>query len=337
MITLKDIAKELDISISTVSKALNNSYEISQATINKVQKLAKEYNYKPNKAALSLKKSKTKTIGVIIPDILNHFFAKSLHGIEKEASKLGYSIITCISNELYQSEKKNIELLANGSVDGYIISVAAETQKKHEVEHFKSVLRQQLPIVMFDRMIEDVNCDKVIIDDFGAAYEATNQLLKEGRKKIVLLSTLKGLNVGKLRTDGYLKAIEENKVYKENPIVININTSIDLEEQVDKLFKEYKDLDSILAIDNTLGVIAINKAKHFGYKLPRDISIIGFSDYNVLPFCNPKLSTVTQHSEEIGKNAVRMIIDRIEKKAPVQKITKVIKTSIELRETTKNI
>lgn len=335
MITLKDIAKELNISISTVSKALNNSYEISQATIDKVQKLAKEYNYKPNKAALSLKKSKTKTIGVIIPDILNHFFAKSLHGIEKEASKLGYSIITCISNELYQSEKKNIELLANGSVDGYIISVSEETQRKNEVAHFKAILRQQLPIVMFDRTIEGVNCDKVIIDDFGAAYKATNQLLKEGRKKIVLLSTLEGLNVGNLRTEGYLKAIVDNKEYNEKPIVINIDGNVDLETQVEKVFKEYKKIDGILAIDNTLGVIAINKAKSFGCKFPNDISIIGFSDYNVLPFCNPKLSTVTQHSEEIGKNAVRMIIERIEGKTSVQRTTKVIETSIELRETTK--
>ncbi|MCF2875026.1 MULTISPECIES: LacI family DNA-binding transcriptional regulator [unclassified Tenacibaculum] len=336
MITLKDIAKELNISVSTVSKALNNSYEISQATIEKVQKLAKEYNYKPNKAALSLKKSKTKTIGVIIPDILNHFFAKSLHGIEKEASILGYSIITCISNELYKNEKKNIELLANGSVDGYIISVAEETQRKDEVEHFKAILRQQLPIVMFDRMIENVNCDKVIIDDFGAAYKATNQFLKEGRRKVALLSTLEGLNVGKLRTDGYLKAITESKTYKEKPIIVNIDTTVDLEEQVSKVFEEYDGVDGILAIDNTLGVIAINKAKDFGCKFPDDISIIGFSDKNVLPFCNPKLSTVTQHSEEIGKNAVRMIIERIEGKAPVERITKVINTSIELRETTKN-
>ena len=223
MVTLKQLAKELNVSISTVSKALNNSAEIGEDTIKRVKELAELYNYKPNKVALSLKQNKTKTIGVIIPDILEHFLAKVLFGIEREANLHGYNIITCISNDSLEKEKESLQLLANGSVDGFILSVAKETQIKNEVNHFKKTIIQGLPIVMFDRVAHDVLCDKVIVDDFEATYNATKSLIEENRKKIAFISNIDGLSVGKLRERGYMKAILEHADYESLIFKVNKN------------------------------------------------------------------------------------------------------------------
>ena len=335
MITLKELAEKLNVSISTVSKALNDSSEISDKTIERVKALAKMYNYKPNKVAVSLKNSKTKTIGVIIPNILNHFFAKVLYGIERESAKLGYSIITCISNESYEKELNSMLLLANGSVDGFIMAISEETQIENKTDHFKNIMSQKIPILMFDRVSDSIDCDKVIIDDFKAAYNATNHLIKEGRKKIVLINNIDELSVGKLRAKGCLKAIEDAKDYKNKAIEVKIAKIGDLEAGVKSVFNDYKDVDGIISIDNISGVIALNEAIKKGLSIPNDISIIGFSDDNVLHFTNPKLSTVTQHSDNIGETSVQLLIKRLEAKEPLETITKTIDFSLNLRGTTK--
>ncbi len=335
MVTLKQLAEQLNVSVSTVSKALHESEEISKDTIDRVKALAKHLNYQPNKVAISLKSNKTKTLGVIIPNILNHFFAKVLFGIEEEATKKGYDIIICISNESYTKELQSLEVLGNGSVDGFIISIAEETQIKNQIQHIESVLQQDLPVVMFDRVSDVINCDKVVIDDFGAAYEATKHLLNEGRKQIVLLSNIEELSVGKLRVNGYLKAIEEASGYKSVPILVHIRSNDDLEASIDAMYKQYPKLDGILSVDNTTGVVALHKALKKGIKVPKDLSIIGFSDENVLPFTDPKLSTISQHAPDIGKASVDVLIERIKKGKPDHFQTKTIKTNLTLRATTK--
>ncbi len=335
MITLKELAKRLNVSISTVSKALNDSPEISENTIKRVKEAAEMYKYVPNRVALSLKNSKTKTIGVIIPNILNHFFAKVLYGMEKEASMLGYSLITCISNESYDKEVNSLNLLANGSVDGFIISIAEETQIRQESDHLKSIIDQKLPMVMFDRISENVECDKVIIDDFEATYKVTKHLLKEGRKNIILINNIEELSVGKLRTHGFLQAIEDEKSYGGKTIVVTIGKEDDLERAIDAIFDTHKAVDGIIAIDNVSGVIALNKALQRSIEIPRDLSIIGFSGENVLQFTSPKLSTVSQHSQEMGETSVRLLVDRLECKEKLPQKTKVIDVSLHLRGTTK--
>ncbi len=335
MVTLKHLANKLNVSISTVSKALHESDEISKDTIERVKALAKELNYQPNKVALSLKSNTTKTLGVIIPNILNHFFAKVLYGIEEEATKKGYDIIICISNESYPKELQSLEVLGNGSVDGFIISIAEETQINNQTQHIESVLRQDLPIVMFDRVSEAVECDKVIIDDFGAAYEATKHLLNEGRKQIALLSNIEELSVGKLRVNGYLKALEEDSNYKNKPLTVNIGKYDNLEEIVESLFVENPDMDGILSIDNTTGVVALHKALKKGIKVPEALSIIGFSDENVLPFTEPKLSTVSQNAIDIGKASVDLLLERLKKGSDKDYKIKTIKTKLVLRGTTR--
>ncbi|WP_452224290.1 LacI family DNA-binding transcriptional regulator [Lacinutrix chionoecetis] len=334
MITLKALAEKLDVSISTVSKALNGSSEIGEKTIARVKEAAELYNYKPNRVALSLKNSKTKTIGVIIPNILNHFFAKVLCGIERESAKQGYNIITCLSNELYDKEANSLQLLENGSVDGFIMSIAEETQKTNKTEHLKSILDQNIPVLMFDRVLDTIKCDKVIINDFQAAYNATNHLIKEGRKNIVLINNIDELSVGKLRAKGCFKAIEDATHKTSTLTEIKVEKIADLEAEIEKLFNNNKDIDGIIAIDNISGVVALNEAKKQGYNIPKEISIIGFSDDNVLPFTNPKLSTVTQHSDAIGEASVRLMVKRLESKEPIEAHTKTIDFSLNLRGTT---
>lgn len=334
MVTLKQLAEQLNVSVSTVSKALNDSPEISRETIQRVKELAEHLNYQPNKMALSLKSNKTKTLGVIIPNILNHFFAKALYAIEMEASQQGYNIITCVSNEKLSKEENSLLLLSNGSVDGFIMSIAEETQIENRTAHISRVLDRGMPMVLFDR-VADLECDKVIIDDFGAAYEATKHLLKEGRKHIVLISDIEQLSVGKLRTNGYLKALQDDTSYKEEPVIIAVSKTDDLERLIDQLFVSNKKVDGILAIDNTSGVVALHKALKKGYHIPEDLSIIGFSDENVLVFTEPKLSTISQHTFDIGKTSVKLLIDRLNQKSETEPITTTIKAKLILRGTTK--
>lgn len=333
MVTLKQLAKELNVSISTVSKALNNSEEIGEDTVRRVKELAKLYNYRPNKVALSLKNNKTRTIGVIIPNILNRFLAKVLFGIESEATKRGYNIITCISNESLQKEKESLQLLANGSVDGFILSVAKESQINNEVEHFKRTIKQGLPIVMFDRVAHDVLCDKVIVDDFDATYNATKSLIDEGRKHIAFVSNINDISVGKLRERGYNKAILENGNLE--PLVLKIKNKDDHQKKIKSLFKKNKTIDAIVAADSSSGIIAINTAVSFGLKVPKDISVIGFASKSDSNHTLPKLTTIRQHAKAIGAHAAELLIKRIENTGLEEDVkTKIVKTSLVKNEST---
>lgn len=327
MVTLKQLAKELNVSISTVSKALNNSEEIGEETVRRVKELAELYNYKPNKVALSLKQNETKTIGVIIPNILNHFLAKVLFGIEREATKLGYNIITCISNESLEKEKESLQILANGSVDGFILALAEETQIKNEVEHFRRTIAQGLPIVMFDRVAHDVMCDKVIVDDFDATYNATKGLLEENRGKIAFISNIESISVGKLRERGYAKAILEN--HSMEPLILKIKKKDDHQKKIKSFFKKNKDIDGVIAADSSSGIISINAAVNMGKKVPKDISVIGFASKSDSNHAVPKLTTIRQHAKVIGANAAEMLIHRLKNKHLKEDVkTKIIKTTL---------
>lgn len=327
MVTLKQLAKELNVSISTVSKALNDSEEIGEETIKRVKELAEHYNYKPNKIALSLKNNKTKTIGVIIPNILNRFLAKALFGIEREASKHGYNIITCISNESLEKEKESLQLLANGSVDGFILSVAEETQVQSEIEHFTKAISKGLPIVMFDRVSHDVRCDKVIVDDFDATYSATKTLINEGRQQVVFISNINALSVGKLRERGYNKAILE--AGGMTSLVLKIKKKDDHQKKIKTFFKKHKTIDGVVAADSSSGIIASNVAVDLGLKVPNSLSIIAFASKSDSYHTIPKLSTIRQHAKLIGEQATQMLIHRLQNKDKNEEVkTKVVKTSL---------
>ena len=188
-LTLKLIAKELGVSISTVSKALRDSPEISEETREKIKAYAKLYNYKPNNIALSLKNRRTNTIGVIIPQIVHHFFTTVISGIEQEARDRNYNVIICLSNNGFDKEVENMELLANGSTDGFILSISKETMLKEDYHHLNEVIEQGMPVVMFDRVVEGISCDRVLIDDKAGAKKGVSHMIRTGCRKIGIITS----------------------------------------------------------------------------------------------------------------------------------------------------
>lgn len=334
--TLKQIAKELGVSVSTVSKALNDSPEISEQTKVKIKEYAKLKNYKPNVIGLNLKNRKTKTIGVIIPNILNSFFAKVFSGIEKVADKKGYNVITCISNESLEKEVHTLEMLSNGTIDGFILSVSEEAQKLQDYNHFSAIINDGTPIVMFDRIADEVECDKVVVDDFDSALNSTQHLINLGCKNIALISSVDNLSVGKLRADGYLKALKDNNIPVNEKIILRTDSEEDMKAKIDAIF-DHK-IDAIFALDENDSVAALRVSLKKGYKVPEDISIIGFAD-GILASrrLSPSLTTVSQHGIEIGEVAAKRLIERLEEPEGVtsEYETIVIKTKLKERESTR--
>ena len=335
--TLKQIAKELGVSVSTVSKALNDSPEISEPTKIKIQEYAKLKNYKPNSIGLNLKNRSTRTIGVIIPNILNSFFAKVFTGIEKVADEKGYKVITCISNESLEKEINILEMLSNGTIDGFILSISEEAQKLQQFGHFKSIINDGTPIVMFDRIADEINCDKVIVDDLDSAVNATEHLLKTGCKKIALLSSIDNLSVGKLRAQGFYEAMKKHNVKVDDSLVILTENSEDFNAKIGGFFIKNKP-DGVFALDEHASVTAMKLAIQNGYKIPQDLSIIGFADGLWSRRMTPSLSTVSQHGPEIGEVATKMLIEKLESKEEVYTHrTTVIKTELRQRDSTKKL
>jgi LacI family transcriptional regulator len=310
-ITLKQIARELDVSISTVSKSLRNSLEISEDTRQKVQAFAKFYNYKPNNIALSLKNRKTKTICIIIPEIIHHFFTTIISGIEHVANENGYNVIICLSDESFDKEVINMETLANGNIDGFIMSLSKETQQKKDFHHIVEVINQGMPVVMFDRITNDILCDKVIIDDHLAAFNATQFLIDKGLKKIALITTVDYVSVGKLRTDGYKKALKNNDIKLDESLIIRIEDTEHFEESIENLLKT-KSVDAIFAVNELFAVTAIKVAARLGIKIPEELSIVGFTDGLISKYSSPSITTVGQNGVKMGAKAAKMLIERLE-------------------------
>ena len=337
--TLKQIAKELNVSVSTVSKALNDSPEISEQTKAKIKEYAKLKNYKPNVIGLNLKNRKTKTIGVIIPNILNSFFAKGFSGIEKVADEKGYNVIMCISNESLEKEAHTLEMLSNGTIDGFILSVSEEAQKQNNYDHFKEIINDGTPIVMFDRIAEGIDCDKVVVDDFDSALDSTQRLIDLGCKNIALLSSVDNLSVGKLRFEGYLKALEKNKIPVNSNLIVRTDSEEDMKVQMEEVFAN-NTIDGIFALEENDSVAALRMGLKKGYKIPEELCIIGFAD-GILASrrLSPSLTTVSQHGIEIGEEAAKLLIKRLEddseEEPPYE--TKVIKTVLKERETTARV
>lgn len=335
--TLKQIAKELGVSVSTVSKALNDSPEISEPTKLRVQEYAKLKKYKPNVIGLNLKNRSTKTIGVIIPNILNSFFAKVFTGIEKVADAKGYKVITCISNESLEKEINALEMLSNGTIDGFILSVSEEAQKLQQFNHFKSIINEGTPIVMFDRIAEEVNCDKVVVDDMDSAIDATNHLIKTGCKKIALFSTIDNLSVGKLRAKGYYKALEDAGIKADQKLIVLTETAESFDESAAGFFDKNK-VDAVFALDEHASVKAMKMGIKKGLKIPDELSVIGFADGVWSRRMTPSLSTVSQHGPEIGEVATQMLIDKLESKEEIYTHrTTIIKTELRQRESTRKL
>tara|TARA_X000000368_G_scaffold191256_1_gene150817 strand:+ start:725 stop:1744 length:1020 start_codon:yes stop_codon:yes gene_type:complete len=313
MITLKQLAKELKVSISTVSKALRDSPEISSETIEKVKFLANKYNYRPNKIALSLKSNRTLTIGVIIPDILNRFYSKVLNGIHDSADKHGYDVITINTKESLLKEIDSLQILSTGTVDGVIIAMSEETLNKNDYSHIKDFTMKETPIVMFDRVTDKINCDKVIIDDFDAIYNQVKSLKDLGRKKIGFISTINDLNVGKYRANGFRKATFDFFGRFNKNLILRISKNHDKHIEIENFIKKNKP-DALISADIICGVISINIARNLNIEVPKELSVVGFGDKTISEYSSPKLTTIYQHGTEIGNRSVELLVDRMNSK-----------------------
>jgi len=333
-ITLKNIAKEFGVSISTVSKALKGSHEISEEVRQRIQAYADYYNYKPNNLALQLRNQKTSVIGVIIPEIVHHFFSTVIDGIEQYANEKGYNVMVCVSNESYEKEVLNFSLLANGSVDGLIVSVARETQENKIYKHFEALIKDEFPLVLFDRIIDEVECDKVVIDDVGGGFKAANHLIDVGCKRIALLTTEDYVSVGSLRKEGFIKALTSNGIAIDENLIFKLDDNMDLTSQIEKVFDVPNPPDGILAVNEIYAANALIIAKKRGLSIPEDLAIIGFTSGLISKFTSPPLTCVEQHGFLMGKQAAELLINRIENNAPLVFQKEVISTNLKIRKST---
>jgi LacI family transcriptional regulator len=336
-ITIKQIAKALSVSISTVSKALNDSYEISEETKKKIQEYAKLHKYKPNTLALSLQNKKTKTIGILIPNILNYYFARVLRGIEKVANERGYNIVTCITNESYKKEVDTIEMLSNGTIDGFIACISLETLKNKNFDHFQNVLEEGTPVVLYDRVHKNINCDKVVTDNIKSAYKATRFLMRSECENIALISTSEGLNINKFRVEGYLKALTKYGVNPNENIIIKQEGEAGLKDRINEMLDNNK-VDGIFTIDEVSGAITTQVLNKRFIRIPEDIAIIGFTNGILSRYSTPPLTSVNRFAHTTGESAANRLIDKIEEKIKFDDIkTEIIRTELVERESTKKM
>jgi LacI family transcriptional regulator len=334
VLTIKDIARELGLSISTVSKALSDSYEISEKTKKLVNDYAEKHNYSPNPIAKSLKQGHSKSIGIVVSTIDNTFFSQVISGIESVAYSKGYNVIITQTHESYDLEVRNAKHLTFRSVDGILISLSAETQ---DIEHLKALQRKGLPIVFFDRVSADLETHKVIADNFKGAYEGTTHLVNSGYKRIAHITSSLNLSISRERLAGYKKALEDNGVpYDEKYVKYCLHGGRDLNEiesAINDLLTMPNRPDAIFTASDRITTTTIGLLNKFKVKMPADIALLGFTNTRLADILNPALSALVQPGFDIGKAAMDMLITLIESKRPVTEFeTKVLPTELFIRE-----
>ncbi|WP_394750351.1 LacI family DNA-binding transcriptional regulator [Spongiimicrobium salis] len=335
-ITLKHIARELEVSISTVSKALKNSEEISRDTKERIQAFAKLYNYKPNNIAISLKNKRTKNIGVIIPDIVHHFFTTAFRGIEKYANNMGYNVIVCVSDESFDKEVINMEMLENSSIDGFIMALSTETQLKGDYNHLKEVTEQGIPLVLFDRVTDEIQCDKVIINDKEAAYNAVKKLIGNKRKRIALVTTEDYFSVSRERAAGYRKALEDHHIPVDENLILRLS-DMEIDEAAIADFFHTREVDAVLCVNEIFPIHCMKLVQENGHKVPDDIAVIGFTDGLLSKYATPTLTSIDQRGEEMGEIAARMLIEKVESEDEEETYkTEILQATLIERESTIN-
>lgn len=336
-VTIKDIAKALGLSTSTVSRALRDSYEISPETKKLVLEYAEKINYHPNPIALSLKERRSRSIGVIVCEIANSFFSQVINGIESIAYNHGYNVIIAQSLESFDREMLNLQFLTSRSVDGLIISVSTET---NDFSAFKELNQKGLPIVFFDRIVDEIATHKVIADNFKGAYDATMHLLKNGYRRIAALGNAEGLSITRERLGGYRAALTDQGIAVDESLIGYCHHGgmilSEVEEAVNGLLEARQRPDAIFASSDklTTGCLRILKARKLN--VPDDIGLIGFSNTDLTELLNPPLSVIRQPALQMGELATTLLLQLIESKRPVKDFeTRVLTTELLIRGSTK--
>ena len=332
-VTIKDIAKALGLSTSTVSRALRDTHEISAATKKIVLAYAKEINYQPNPIALSLKERRSKSIGVVVSEVANSYFSQAINGIESIAYDRGYHVIISQTHESYDREVINVQHLASRSVDGLLVSLSSETT---DISHLTSLHERGLPIVFFDRVADEINTHKVIANNEKGAYQATAYLIKSGYKRIAHLTSSSHLSISIERLSGYEAALRDHGL-SVNPLYIKhcLHGGM-LQEETETAIKELMALkdkpDAIFVAGDRLSTGCLSVFKKLKIQVPGDMVIAGFSNSDVLDLFNPSLTSVRQPAFDIGKLATEMLLQLIEAKYPIEEFEKrVLETDLQVR------
>jgi LacI family transcriptional regulator len=332
-VTMKEIAKKLGVSVSTISRALQDSPELHPETKRKIVEMAKEMNYQPNLLAQSLRISRTKTLGVIVPEIISHFFGSCVSGIQDTANLRGYNVMICQSNESIEQEKANIKSLVSSQVDGLLISLSRET---NHYEHLYELYEREIPFVLFDRVNEDIPVSKITFNDVGGAYQVTKYLLETGCRRIMYVSGPEDLYISKKRKEGYLRALSEYGLGEEADL-IKI-TDLTNEGNV-KVAQEIAAMDprpeAVFCMIDPLAVDVLTVWKSMGIKIPEDISLAGFTNNPTSAVVEPPLTTVSQPGYEMGKLSVSHLLDQLDGVASDDPISIVLETTLVPRKSTK--
>jgi len=334
-VTLKDLARELNIATSTVSRALKGSPEISAITRARVQKLAKELNYEPNALALSLRHSKTNTIGVILPELVHFFFSTVISGIEDIAYSNGYNIIICQSNENIDREILDTKALFNHRVDGILACVSRNTSV---YDHFIAIQDKGIPIVFFDRDVP-IDASKILSNDFEGGYNATKHLIESGKINLIHLSGPEGLMLSEQRTRGFIQAHQDLGIPFNKEKILRCGDG-DAQENykiIQNTLKKGMKFDGIFAVNDIAAVGALQALQAAHISVPQEVAIVGYSDWQFSSFISPRLTTIRQNGNEMGRKATELLLEEIHSKDIfIEPKCITLPTKIILRETTLN-
>lgn len=309
-ITLKILAKELNLSTAAISKALRDSHEISIHTKQRVQALANQLNYVPNPYAGSLRKRKSKTIAVVLPEIADSFFALAINGIESVALEQGYHVLIYLTHEKINREKAILKDLQSGRVDGVLMSITAETES---FEHIQELTSNNIPLVFFDRICENINTAKITTNDYEIAYEATRHLIDSGCKSITLLSISKSLSISSKRMEGYRKALKDNNMQRsENILLCNEDQSGNL-NLIKKLLRKKDRPEAIIATVEKFTTDIYMACEELKLIIGKDVKVVCFSNLSSASILNPSLTTVTQPAFEMGRASAKILFKALKK------------------------
>jgi LacI family transcriptional regulator len=309
MPTIHDIAKELNITASTVSRALNDNPRISEATKKAVLKVAKRLNYQPNHIAAALRNGRSNIIGIIVPTADRSFFGSVIRGIEEVAKNAHYNVMICQSHDDYESEVSTVEALLNARVDGIIVSFAKNTEN---FDHFRKVYDKGIPLVLFDRSFQGLDVSRVVIDDYLGAYQATEHLIRQGCRRIAHFTSLKKISIYKERLRGYREALEAYNIPYRNELVLESYLQYeDGRVGLDQLLQLKELPDAIFSASAYSAVAALSACKEKGITVPEQIAIVGFANEDFTSFCDPPMSTVDQQSMQIGNAAAEIFLEQI--------------------------
>jgi DNA-binding LacI/PurR family transcriptional regulator len=307
--TLKDIAQQLGISISTVSRALRGMPEVNPETREAVLRLSREVDYEPNMLAMSLLKRQSNLIGVVVPN-MDYFFATAVKGMDEAALEAGYTVVVCQSNESYGREVANVQRLLQSHVDGFIVSLSSETQN---TDHFKRIVKKEIPLVFFDRDCSEIETTKILLDNHSGAFQAVSHLLERGYRRIAYLGGRTNLSISNTREQGYRDALTHFGLTVDDAINIHGDFDRNYAYQTVKelLTRQGEKPDAFFTISDRLAIGAFQAIKDLGLSMPQDIGLVGFNDEPIMSLLSPTVSSVLQPALEMGKAAARLFVEKL--------------------------